>query len=422
MTAASFTRRGAIVVASMVAVSMAATMFLSVYGDALFTPTSAAADAWSRSALGHHAFLELVRRRGRVVVVSRARTAEKATTGAPTALLEPRLGEEDPRAEGRLDEIGSSAGRLLVVLPKREGIPDFERRGWIAHERLLPPEDVDRVLEALELEATVFRPARRAEAGAWKGSLPAPALRDPQLVRSEALTPLLATEEGILVGALETEDRRLVLVADPDLLETHGLGRGENAAIALAALDRLGGEATLIVDETLHGWELEPSIVQELLRFPLALATLQAAVTLALLAWAALVRFGRPVPPAPLLRAGKEFLVQNVADMLRAGGHAKEAARAYLRAAREEVLARIPPPGGAETPEAWLLRLEAARGRAGELASLTRQVEAIGERRRGAGRGAEVEAVRAARRIQRWREELTHGAAGDPREARGRPG
>lgn len=422
MSPASFTRRGAVVVASLISVSMAATMFLSVYGDALFTPTSAAADAWSRSALGHHAFLELVRRRGRSVVVSRARTAEKASTGAPTALLEPRLGAEDPRTEGRLDEIGGAAGRLLLVLPKREGVPDLERRGWIEHERLLPPDEVDRVLEALDLEATVFRPARRLEAGSWKGSLPAPELRDPQLVRSKALTPLLASEDGILVGELETEDRRLLVVADPDLLETHGLGRGENAELALAVLDRLGGEPTLLVDETLHGWELEPSLVQELLRFPLVLATLQAVVTLALLAWAALVRFGRPVPPAPLLRGGKEFLVQNVADMLRAGGHAKEAARAYLRATREEVLARIPPPGGAESPETWLLRLEAARGRAGELASLTRQVEAIGEGRQGARRGAGVDALRAARRIQRWREELTHGAAVDPREARGRPG
>ncbi len=419
---AAFTRRGALVLASVVTASMAATMFLSVYGDALFTPRSAAADAWSRSALGHHAFLELVRRRGRVVVVSRARTAEKATTGAPTALLEPRVGDVDPRGEGRLDEIGSSARRLLVVLPKRAGSLDPKRPGWIAEEHLLPPEDVDRVLEALDLEATVFRPARRAEAGAWEGSLPAPELRDPQLVRSEALTPLLGTQDGILVGARETDAGRLLLVADPDLLETHGLGRGRNAELALAVLDRLGGEPTLIVDETLHGWELEPSLVQELLRFPLVLATLQAVVTLALLAWAALIRFGRPVPPAPLLHAGKEFLVQNVADMLRAGGHAQEAARAYLRAAREEVLARFPPPGGAETPEAWLSRLEAARGRAGELASLTRQVEAIGQRRPGARRGAEVDAVRAARRIQRWREELTHGAAGHPREARRSPG
>jgi hypothetical protein len=413
---ASFTRRGAIVVAGLVVVSMAATMFLSVYGDALFEPTSAATDAWSRSALGHHAFLELVRREGRSVVLSRARTAEKARAGAPTALLEPRIGDEDARGEGRVNEIAGAAQRLLVVLPKRTGIPELAHRGWLAHVALLPPADVDRVLKAMDLEATVFRPAAIQER--WSGPLPFPDLSDLQLVRSQALTPLLDTEDGILVGELDEDDRHLIVVADPDVLATHGLGRGRNAELALALLDRLGGERTLIVDETLHGWEIEPSLVQELLRFPLVLATLQAAAALLLLAWAALVRFGRPVAPEPLLGAGKEFLVQNVADMLQAGGHAREAAHAYLRATREEVLARIPPPGGAETPEAWLLRLEAARGRAGTLASLERQVAAVAS----GGRGAAVEALRAAQRIQRWREELTHGAAGDPREARGRPG
>ncbi len=418
MNAASFTRRGAIVVAGLVAVSIAATMFLSVYGDTLSTPSSAAPDSWSRSALGHHAFLELVRRDGRAVVVSRSRTAEKAAAGAPTALLEPRLGR-DEASEGRLDEIASAARRLLLVLPKRDGIPSFRPRGWLEYAGILPPDEIESVLAVADLDASVFRPARTKASGeSWTGSLPGPELQDLQLLRSEELTPLLAIEDGILVGELVTEDRHLMVVSDPDVFATHGLGRGRNAELALAVLDRLGGERTLVVDETVHGWELDASLVQELLRFPLVLATLQAAVTLALLAWAALVRFGRPLAEAPLLRAGKDFLVANVADLLRAGGHAHEAARAYLRATREEVLARIPPPGGPETPDAWLRRLEAARGRAGMLASLERQVAALADRRR----GAEVEAVRAARRIQRWREELTHGTAGHPREARGRPG
>jgi hypothetical protein len=415
---ASFTRRGALVAVGLVVASIAASMFLAVYGDALTTPRSWGTDSWSRSALGHHAFVALLEAEGRTVLVSRARTADKAAGGAPTALLEPAVGPWDPRAEGRLEAIAGKAKRLLVVLPKRTGPPDLRHRGWVESTGLVDEDAGARILKTLGIEGEVVRPA--ASIGAWKGSLPSPALDHPQLVRSDVLDPLLACKEGILVGELEEKDGpHVVVVADPDLLATHGLGRGRNAEIALAALKRLGGGSTLIVDETLHGHELEPSLVQELLRFPLVLATLQALAALALLSWAALVRFGRPIAAPPLLRAGKDFLVQNMADLLRAGGHAREAARAYLKATREEVLARIPPPGGAEAPEAWLLRLEAARGRAGTLASLEKQVAAIGSGRR----GAEVEALRAAQRIQRWREELTHGAAaGDPREARGRPG
>ena len=110
--------------------------------------------------------------------------------------------------------------------------------------------------------------------------------------------------------------------------------------------------------------------------------------------------------------------MEHTAELLRAGGHAGEAARAYLRAAREEVLARVPPPGGAEAPAAWLARLEAARGKAGTLRRLEQRVARIED----GTRGAAVEAVRAAQQISRWREELTDGAAGNPRTRRGAQG
>lgn len=416
---AAFSRRAAAVLAGVVAISVAATMLLSAFGEELSEPRSAGADAYSRSALGHRAFLELLRRRGRTVLVSRGRTAEKARGGAATAVLEPRLAgfDDDGRSAAHLKAIREAAPRLLLVLPRRDGVPDPLKPRWVGSVQELPEEVAQKVLDVLSVKAKVVRPA--ATVGRWTGPLPAPDLAHPQLMRTTALTPLVAAGDGVLVGELRTDEARLVIVSDPDLVATHGLGRGRNAELLLAILDRLGGEPALVVDETLHGHEIEPSLVQELLRFPLVLATLQAAVALALLGWAAAVRFGRPVPPPPPLRAGKEFLVENVAELLRAGGHAGEAARAYLRAAREEVLARIPPPpGGAEAPQAWLLRLEAARGREGTLRGLERQVAAIEDGRRGAA----VEAVRAARRIQRWREELTHGAAGDPREGRGGPG
>jgi hypothetical protein len=420
VTPGAFTRRTAALLAGVVVTSIVATMALSVFGPELADPPSYRADAYSRSALGHRAFVELLRQEQRTVLLSRNRTAEKARGEAITAVLEPALGKEDARARAHLRDIREAAPRLLVVLPKRDGLPDTFRRGWLESVQYAPLEEAQRILEALGVEATVFRPA--ASIGAWTtGSLPAPEVDDPQVLRTAALTPLVGSAQGMLVGERVEGGVHLVVVADPDLLQTHGLSRGRNAELMLALVERLdrpGAGRTLVVDETLHGHEIEPSLVKELLRFPLVLATLQAAAALALLGWAAAVRFGRPVPAPPLLRAGKDFLIENVAELLRAGGHAGEAARAYLRAAREEVLARVPPPGGAEPPLAWLLRLEAARGRTGTLQSLERQVRAIEDGRR----GSEVEAVRAARRIQRWREELTHGADGDPGQGRGPQG
>ena len=139
---------------------------------------------------------------------------------------------------------------------------------------------------------------------------------------------------------------------------------------------------------------------------------------LALLAWAARVRFGRPLPEEPLLRPGKAFLVENTAELLRAGGYPAQAARAYLKAAQEEVLLRRPPPGGDGEREAWLLRLEATRGKEGTLARLKERVARLEDK----SRGAEGEAVRAGQEIHSWREELTDGAKRDPRTTRGTPG
>jgi hypothetical protein len=417
VTPASFSRRGVLVLAGVAAVSLLATFSLAVFGELLAEPPSFGADSFSRSALGHRAFVELAKAQGRTVLVSRHRTPDRAGEGALTALLEPAVGgEDDGRSRAVLRDVRDAAARLLVVLPKRSGFPDRLRSSWVGAVRYVPIEDANRVLDALSLQATAIRPP--ASIDAWDGTLPAPALADPQLVRSEELRPLLSCTEGMLVGELRDDRLHLVVLADPDILETHGLGRGRNAELVMAILARFDGPPVLVVDETLHGHEIQPSITRELLRFPLVLATLQALVTLGLLAWAAALRFGRPLAPAALLRPGKVFLVEHTAELLRAGGHAGEAARAYLRAAREEVLARVPPPGGAEAPDAWLARLEAARGRAGMLRRLEQRVARIQDGRRGAA----VEAVRAAQQISRWREELTDGAAGDPRTRRGAQG
>jgi hypothetical protein len=417
MTSGAFSRRGLLLLVGAAVISLAATFALGVFGDLLAEPQSFGADSWSRSALGHRAFEELVKAQGRTVLVSRHRTPDRAREGAPTALLEPSVGgEDDGRSKAMLSDIQSAAVRLLVVLPKRIGSFDQLHPKWIGSVRYAPIEEAQRILDALSIEGQVIRPA--ATISRWTGELPAPDIADPQLVRSEKLHPLLASSAGMLVGELSSDASQVIILADPDVLETHGLGRGRNAELAMAILDRLGGGRVLVVDETLHGHEIEPSITRELLRFPLVLATLQALVTLGLLAWAAVIRFGRPLAPASLLEPGKAFLVEHTAELLRAGGHAGEAARAYLRAARDVVLARVPPPGGPETPAAWLARLEASRGKAGMLRRLEQRVAQIEDGKR----GAETEAVRAAQQISRWREELTDGAAGDPRTRRGAQG
>jgi hypothetical protein len=412
-----FTRRGAAWVAGAATASLAAAGFLAVFGGALFEPPSFGADSFSRSAVGHRAFVELLRGLGHPLLVSRHDTADKARDGAVIALLEPRVGPRDSARERILEEMSDAAQRLLVVLPKRGAFPDPARPRLVARADLLAVAEVQRVLEALDLAAEVVRPERPV--AGWRGDLPHPSIDRPQLLVSGVLEPLLASDEGILVGEARGGERRMVVLADPDVLATHGLGLGENAVLAVRLVERLSADGLpVVVDETLHGFDERPSLARELLRYPLALATASALLAGALLAWAALVRFGRPRPPGRALAAGKLFLVDSTAALLRLGGDPPAAAAAYLRAAKDEVAQRLRPPGEAAAPGAWLARTAEARGAAEALGELEERVRRLAARR---GR-ADEEAVRVAQAIHRWREEMTDGADGDPRRDRAAQG
>lgn len=417
----SFSRRGAAWLAALAIVSLTVAGFLGAFGDALYDPPSFGPDTFSRSAVGHRAFLELLRGLGFRVVVSRHRTSEKGGDGPVVALLEPQLGPEDGARRGTLEAIDAGARLLLVVLPKREAIPDPVRPRFVASADALPLDAAQRVLDALGIEGKVVRPERSESA--WRGELPAPLLDGPQLVVSRQLRPLVENDDGLLVGELEANEDverwHTIVVADPDLLATHGLGRGDNALLLVRILERLGaGDLPVVVDETLHGLEQQPSLALELLRFPLVLATVSALFVAALLGWSALVRFGRPTPPDPLLKPGRLALVESTAVLLRHGGHFAHAAAAYLRAARERVTQRHRPGGEGGDDEAWLAARVEARGKGAELRAIEERVRRLAGRK---VRGEE-EAVRTAQAIHGWREEMTDGAHGDPRRDRAAQG
>jgi len=440
----AFQGRAALWLGLAAAGSLAVSGLLAVFGDEFGPPPSPGADGFSRSALGHAAFLELLRSRGVRVTTSRHRTQDR-TGDAVVAFLEPRIrarppkpaeakaGEQKPaeqkgaeQKDGEpkdagdeappdpnaavLQEAAESAERLLVVLPKRLAlIPETSKPGWLARTMLGNVEAAQAVLDAAGVEGEVFRPTTSIE---LRGELPSPTLDGPQLVRDSGLVPLVGTADAMLVGELVEDGLHLIVLADPDVLATHGLGKGANAELAVAIVERLGAaEHGLVVDETTHGFELTPSLARELFRPPLVLATAQALLTLALLAWISLVRFGRPHPPHAVLGAGAAVLVDHTARLLSTAGHVGHAAGAYWRATRDEIARRLRPPGGVE-PFTWLERTAEARGLGDALRTLHRRAAAL------AGRGpeAEQETVRLAQDIHTFREELTHGR--DPHDGR----
>ncbi len=404
MSAAPFRKRTLFWLVIVGSVSFLSAIVWALFGSDLVPPRSAGADSYSRSALGHAAFVELLREMEIPLIVSRHDSAGRASSSALLVLAEPCT-ESNTRQERLLKTLlGRPASRLLV-LPKWTGTAKPYKPAWVEHVELIARSDVETILDVALGSGSVVRP--RAVSGWDTGSYSAPTLARPQLIESVHLRPLIRCAEGILLGQHASARGSMLVLSDPDLLANHGLGKGDNAVLVLEILDKLrkAGEP-VILDETLHGYKTEPNVFRTLMEFPLVLAFLQGLVALALVLWAAVGRFGAPASAPAAREPGKRFLIDNTAALLRLGGHSAHALNRYFKAAIQGVCARLQTPPGLTAAQVreWLDDVAAGRGMRVRVAQLEQEVKAAAKKRE---QGPHV--LRTAVRIHGWKQEMTHG-------------
>src|SRR5262249_47205898 len=125
-----------------------------------------------------------------------------------------------------------------------------------------------------------------------------PDLRVPQLVRSDSLDRVMsAPDDRILLGKRDRTLHTLWVLSDPDVLNNHGLRSPGNARFVVEMIDKLRHGGPVVIDETMHGYARQPSVVRTLFEFPLVVVTVQMIACAILVVWAAMVRFG-PRRPA----------------------------------------------------------------------------------------------------------------------------
>jgi hypothetical protein len=412
-----FSRRTVFWLVIIGAASFACAVFFAIFGETVSTASSASADTFSRSAIGHHGLVELLRAGEVPVLISQHDTAEKLAAETTLVAAEPAVAVADGVRAAELRAMFDSAERAVLILPKWFGDEDPMRPTFLERAYLLPTDEVEPVLRALEIYASVVRPPGRPSWSSAAGvSLPrgGPDLVGPQLLvpaEEGALTPVVWSDAGILVGKVELdESTELWIISDPDLLSNHGLLRGDNASIALQLIEQARrGRGALVFDETMHGFKSEPSLWRVLFEFPLGLVTLQALLAVGFLLWAATGRFGKPLAGPSALAPGKEFLIDNTAALLRFAGHAGAALQRYLQTAVQDAARALHAPAYLDDAATarWLDHLAATRGLNVRLADLEREVYGAAEAR--SDRANRV--VQAARRIHRWRQEIIHGSA-----------
>jgi hypothetical protein len=403
-----FTRRTAVILAVLCAASLVATIVVSALATNTPTAKSAGTDAYSTSAVGYAALVRFLERAGLQVSVSRHGSASKAGAEAPLLLAEPgNSDDEGPTLKELAEEARTRGAFVVVVLPKWHGTADRLKPSWIERATLRPLADADRVLKDLEISVGSGEPSRPDRVGEFFGDLAAagtPALPTPQVLAHAELETLLGSDQGTVIGRVKGS--RTYVVADPDLFNTHGLGKGGNAAIAQMFFKNHLQASGLVIDESVHGFGRAPSLWAELFQFPLVLVTIHFGALAALVLWAMMGRFGRPEPAPPRLPPGKLALVDNTAELLGFGGFTAHSLRQYRDLTLREGAVSSGLPSDLEHGElvAKLASVSRARGIGIDLAALDRDIDALEGHRTDVRRMLTL-----GRTVHRFRKELTRG-------------
>ena len=387
--------------------SFAAAALVGIYADPQ-TEGTAGANAYSYSAIGHRGWTKVLEDLGVPVVLSRGDSAAKAWEG--DGLLVLAQPDSDPDALEVLDQM-SDTDRVLVVLPKWNGRPDFQRRGWLGSQDLRDRTEVEKILHAIDEEAVLVRSEGTPQ---WHGIAwdPLPSLAAPQLIESEEISPIVYSDAGVLLGEYEVYGTSVWVLSDPDVISNSGLDDGGNAAFAVALVEARRQGGAVVFDEAIHGFALSPDLWQALLAFPLNLAVLMSLAAVAVLVWAGVGRFGAPLPPRARLEAGKQVLIANTASLFEYAGSLTEMLRRYHETTLRDLRRHLHIPRDIEGAALahWLDQVGAARG-------TTRSYSAVAAELQAALGGPNVPAayvLRAAARLHGWKQEMMHGHRADP--------
>ncbi|MEM7640842.1 MAG: hypothetical protein AAF269_17445, partial [Pseudomonadota bacterium] len=148
--------------------------------------------------------------------------------------------------------------------------------------------------------------------------------------------------------------REIYVLSDPDVLNTFGLARRENARTALELFDWLlvyseyldgFSDRTITFDATLHGFARSESLLRAIFDRPFLGASLIALATMFLIGWAAFIRFGPPEPEDRVIAFGKKALAESSAGLVSMARREGQMATPY-RQMTERNLARqlgLPP-------------------------------------------------------------------------------
>jgi hypothetical protein len=261
-----------------------------------------------------------------------------------------------------------AAKATLVVLPKWQSQRDPAKPAWVWVSGLAPASEPEGVL-APQWKLKVARAKTRSQMlvtvpGHAPSSMRFPAPAVTQFIAAEKLEPIVTDASGRVVLA-KLPDSPWFVLADPDLIDNHGIADARRAAAALALLDFLNSTDAEAVhfDVTLNGLGSTRSPLRLAFDPPFLAVTLTILAALLLAGMQALVRFGVPLRAERAIAFGKAALVDNSAALVRKAGREGHLGGRYTAIIRDRMatMLRLPPAMSEEEVDARLDQLRSDR-------------------------------------------------------------
>ncbi|HKR23973.1 MAG TPA: hypothetical protein VJS15_01840 [Allosphingosinicella sp.] len=379
--------------------AFAALVLLLAFGGAPQSPggREGRAHALSVSATGFKGLVDLVGNFREAYTIEAPE--DFATEDLVVVAVEPRSRRADL---SRL--LAARPGRAtLIILPKWVTIRDPARRGWV---RALAPAAgtaAENVLDVAVQVAIRNRPPMATAVGRDSlDGLKVPIPDSPQVISGETLTPMLTLPDGGMLAA-RMGDQPHYLIADPDLLNNHGLRDAASARAALALIDTLNAADAegVAFDLTVNGLgnarPQRAGLLRTIFEPPFLVMTL-ALIAAALLAGLhGAVRFGQTRREERAIPLGKAALVENSAGLIRLARREARLGGAYAEVVRHEVSRSTgaPPALAGEALDSYLDRL--SRGDGPTFSALAARLAQARDRH---------ELVAAARALFSWKKDL----------------
>lgn len=391
------------IIIAMIGVGLAS--FIAVFAligwaPELASKNRAAQTPYSTSALGYAGLIEVLRADGQTVTVSRLERTREVANGLLIITI-------PPGGFRRADsfDVDDVSEPVLYVLPKWFGQIDPRKREWQDDTGLLQRRSVARLVNTFDDNGDIWRLRNPGTINTLFGDYTPDFEHKMQVIESDTLVPVVEVAGGSLIARIP--GKQAFILSDPDVLNTFGLARRENAAFGLGFIDWLqstsGGD--IIFDATVHGFARDESLMRVIFDAPFIGATLLAIATILLIGWAAFIRFGPPVREVRKISFGKRALAESSAGLVSMGRREGKMAPSYLDLTRRWLIRRLGLPAALSQDELdTVLDRIAAQKELGE--TWTTQKTRLSQDARGRD-----DLTDKAAKAWRWRKQMSDGDA-----------